>query len=97
VARGRHGRAEFEKRRLKREGEVAGALGHEHAWYLKESGERVTPDVSVTNFHIVHHRDGCHSGSWEGLMGHVADICRPTPHDDLRSYGEGDSEVNVTR
>jgi hypothetical protein len=30
-------------------------------------------------------------------MGHVADVCRPTPHDDSRSYGEGDSEVKVTR
>jgi hypothetical protein len=30
-------------------------------------------------------------------MGRVADVCRPTPHDDLRSYGEGDSEVKVTR
>jgi hypothetical protein len=29
-------------------------------------------------------------------MGHVADVCRPTPHDDSRSYGEGDSEVKVT-
>jgi hypothetical protein len=97
VARGRHGRAEFEKRRLEREGEVADALGNEHAWYLKESGEGVTPDVSVTNFHIVRHRDGCHSGSWESLMGHVADVCRPTLHDDSRSYGEGDSEVKMIR
>jgi hypothetical protein len=30
-------------------------------------------------------------------MGHVADVCRPTPHDDSRSYGEGDSEVKMTR
>jgi hypothetical protein len=30
-------------------------------------------------------------------MGHVADVCRPTPHDDSRSYGEEDSEVKVTR
>jgi hypothetical protein len=30
-------------------------------------------------------------------MGHVADVCRPTPLDDSRSYGEGDSEVKVTR
>jgi hypothetical protein len=30
-------------------------------------------------------------------MGHVADVCRPTPRDDSRSYGEGDSEVKVTR
>jgi hypothetical protein len=30
-------------------------------------------------------------------MGHVAGVCRPTPHDDSRSYGEGDSEVKVTR
>jgi hypothetical protein len=30
-------------------------------------------------------------------MGHVADVCRPTPHDDPRSYGEGDSEVKATR
>jgi hypothetical protein len=76
---------------------VADTLGNEHAWYLKESGKRVTPDVSVTNFHIVRHRDGCRSGSWEGLMGHVADVRRPTPHDDSRSYGEGDSEVKMIR
>jgi hypothetical protein len=97
VARGRHGRAEFEKRRLEREGEMADTLSNEHAQYLKESGERVTPDISVTNFHIARHCDGCRSGSWEGLMGHVADARRPTPHDDSRSYGEGDSEVKVTR
>jgi hypothetical protein len=30
-------------------------------------------------------------------MGRAADVCRPTPHDDSRSYGEGDSEVKVTR
>jgi hypothetical protein len=30
-------------------------------------------------------------------MGHVTDICQPTPHDDSRSYGEGDPEVKVTR
>jgi hypothetical protein len=30
-------------------------------------------------------------------MGHVADVCRPTLHDDPRSYGEGDSEVKTTR
>jgi hypothetical protein len=30
-------------------------------------------------------------------MGRVADVCRPTPHDDSRNYGEGDSEVKVTR
>jgi hypothetical protein len=30
-------------------------------------------------------------------MGHIADVCRPTPHDDPRSYGKGDSEVKVTR
>jgi hypothetical protein len=30
-------------------------------------------------------------------MGHTADVCRPTPHDDPRSYGEGDSEVQATR
>jgi hypothetical protein len=95
VARGRHGRAEFKKRRPEREGEVGDALGNEHARYLKESGESVTPDVSVTNFHIVRHRGSCRSGSWEGLMGRVADICWPTPHDDSRSYGGGDSEVKV--
>jgi hypothetical protein len=26
-------------------------------------------------------------------MGRAADIYRSTPHDDLRSYGEGNSEV----
>jgi hypothetical protein len=76
---------------------VGDALGIEHAWYLKESGERVTPDVSVTNFHIVRHRGSCPSGSWEGLMGRVADVCRPTSHDDSGSYDGGDSEVKVTR
>jgi hypothetical protein len=30
-------------------------------------------------------------------MGHDADVCRPTSHDDSRSYGEGDSEVKMTR
>jgi hypothetical protein len=30
-------------------------------------------------------------------MGRVTDVCRPTPHDDSRSYGEGDSKVKVTR
>jgi hypothetical protein len=30
-------------------------------------------------------------------MGRAADVCRPIPHDDSRSYGEGDSEVKVTR
>jgi hypothetical protein len=83
--------------RREREGEVADALSNEHARYLKESGERVTPDVSVTNFHVMRHCDGCRSGSWEGSMGHVADVCPPTPHDDSRSYGEGNSEVKVTR
>jgi hypothetical protein len=76
---------------------VGDALGNEHARYLKESGERVTPDVSVTNFHIVRHRGSCRSGSWEGLMGRVADVCRPTLHDDSRSYDGGDSKVKVTR
>jgi hypothetical protein len=76
---------------------VEDALRSWHAGYLKKSGEGITSDVSVTNFHIVRHRDGCRSGSWEGLMGHVADVRRPTPHDDSRSYGEGDSEVKTTR
>jgi hypothetical protein len=30
-------------------------------------------------------------------MGHVADVCWPTPHDDPGSYGEGDSEVEAIR
>jgi hypothetical protein len=30
-------------------------------------------------------------------MGHVADVCQPTPYDDSRNYGEGNSEVKVTR
>jgi hypothetical protein len=76
---------------------VGDALGSEHARYLKESGEGVTPDVSVTNFHIVRHRGGCRSGSWEGLMGRIADVCRPTSHDDSGSYDGGDSEVKMTR
>jgi hypothetical protein len=97
VARGRHGWAELEKRRLEREGEETGTLGSEHARYLKKRGERVTPDVSVTNLHVVRPRNGCRSGSWEELMGRAADVYRPTPHDDLRSYGEGDSEAEVIR
>jgi hypothetical protein len=57
----------------------------------------MTPDVSVTYLHDVRHCDGCRGGSWEGLTGRTADVCRPTPHDDPRSYGEGDSEVRATR
>jgi hypothetical protein len=83
--------------RREREGEVADALSNEHARYLKESGERVTPDVSVTNFHVMRHYDGCRSGSWEGSIGRVADVRRPTPHGDSRSYDKGNSEVKVTR
>jgi hypothetical protein len=30
-------------------------------------------------------------------MGHDADACQPTSHDDLGSYGGGDSEVKMTR
>jgi hypothetical protein len=30
-------------------------------------------------------------------MGHVADICQSTPHDDFGSYDGGDSEVKMTR
>jgi hypothetical protein len=30
-------------------------------------------------------------------MGHAADICQSTPHDDSRNYGEGNSEVEVIR
>jgi hypothetical protein len=30
-------------------------------------------------------------------MGLAADVYRPIPHDDLRSYGEGSSEVKVIR
>jgi hypothetical protein len=30
-------------------------------------------------------------------MGCVTDVCRPTPHDDPGSYGEGDSEVEAIR
>jgi hypothetical protein len=30
-------------------------------------------------------------------MGRVADVCRPTPHDDSRSYDGEDSEVKMTR
>jgi hypothetical protein len=68
-----------------------------HARYLKRSGEGVTPDILVTDFCVVCHHGGCHSGSWEELMGHVADVCQPTSHDDSGSYGGGDSEVKVTR
>jgi hypothetical protein len=68
---------------------VGDALGSEHARYLKKSGEGVTPDVSVTNFRIVCHRGSCRSGSWEELMGHIADVRQPTSHDDLGSYCTG--------
>jgi hypothetical protein len=30
-------------------------------------------------------------------MGHVADACQPTSHDDSGSYDGGDSEVKMTR
>jgi hypothetical protein len=30
-------------------------------------------------------------------MGHDADACQPTSHDDLRRYGGGDSKVKMTR
>jgi hypothetical protein len=30
-------------------------------------------------------------------MGRAADVYRPIPHDDSRSYGEGNSEVKVIR
>jgi hypothetical protein len=30
-------------------------------------------------------------------MGHDADVCQPTSHDDLGSYGGGDSKVKTTR
>jgi hypothetical protein len=76
---------------------VGDALGSEHARHLKKSGEGVTPDVSVTNSHIMCHRGGCRSGSWEELMGHVADVCQPTSDDDSGSYDGGDSEAKVTR
>jgi hypothetical protein len=68
-----------------------------HARYLKRSGEGVTPDVSVTDFCVVCQRSGCRSGSWEELMGHVANVCQPTSHDDSGSYGGGDSKVKMTR
>jgi hypothetical protein len=76
---------------------VGDALGSEHTRYLKKSGEGVTPDVSVTNFRIVCHRGCCRSGSWEELMGHVADVRQPTSHDDSGSYDGGDFEVRMTR
>jgi hypothetical protein len=53
---------------------VGNALHSSHARHLKERGERITPDVSATNFRIVGHCGSCHSGSWEKLMGHIADI-----------------------
>jgi hypothetical protein len=74
---------------------VGDALGSEHARYLKKSGEGVTPDASVTNFRIAYDCGGCRSGSWEELMGHVADACQPTSHDDSGSYDGGDSEVKT--
>jgi hypothetical protein len=76
---------------------VGNALHNQCARYLKKKGKRATPDVSVTNSHVVRHRSGCRSGSWEELMGRAADVYRPTPHDDPRSYGEGDSEVRAIR
>jgi hypothetical protein len=72
---------------------VGDALGSEHARYLKKSGEGMTPDISATNSRIVCHHGGCHSGSWEELMGHVADVLQPTSRDDSGSYDGGDSEV----
>jgi hypothetical protein len=30
-------------------------------------------------------------------MGHDADVCQPTSHGDLGSYGGGDSKVKMTR
>jgi hypothetical protein len=30
-------------------------------------------------------------------MGHIADVCQSTPHDDSGSYDGGDSEVKMTR
>jgi hypothetical protein len=42
-------------------------------------------------------RCGCRSGSWGELMGHVADTCQITSHDDLGSNDGGDSEVKMTR
>jgi hypothetical protein len=30
-------------------------------------------------------------------MGHVADVCQSTPHDDSGSYDGGDSKVKMTR
>jgi hypothetical protein len=72
---------------------VGDALASKRAQYLKKSGEGITPDDSVTNFRIVCHHSGCHSGSWEELMGHVADVRQPTSHDDSGSYDGGDSEV----
>jgi hypothetical protein len=72
---------------------VEDALGGWHARYLKKSDKGITPNVSATNFRIVCHRGSCRSGSWEELMGHVADVRQPTSHDELGSYDGGDSEV----
>jgi hypothetical protein len=76
---------------------VGDALGSKHARYLKKSGEGVTPRRFGNHSRIVRHRGGCHSGSWEELMGHDADVRQPTSHDDSGSYDGGDSEVKMTR
>jgi hypothetical protein len=86
-----------ERAKLEVRGEVGDALGSEHARYLKKSGEEVTPRRFGNHSRIVCHRGGCHSGSWEELLGHVADTCQITSHDDSGSYDGGDSEVKMTR
>jgi hypothetical protein len=73
------------------------ALGHGRAQYLKGSGEGDSPRRFGNHPHIVGNRCGCRSGSWEELMGRVADVCQSAPHDDLGSYDGGDSKVKMIR
>jgi hypothetical protein len=73
------------------------ALGHGHAQHLKRSDEGDHPRHFGNHPHIVCHRCGCRSGSWEESMGRVADVYPSAPHDDSGSYDGGDSEIKMTR
>jgi hypothetical protein len=100
TARGRYDQVRLEKAKLQVRGEMGDALGSEHAQYLKKSseGDNPPPPRRFSNHsRIVCHRGGWRNGSWEELMGHTADVCQPTSHDDSGSYDGGDSEVKMTR
>jgi hypothetical protein len=76
--------------KVEAEEEVECALNPKLSQYLRRSsreeerGGSTVPDASVTAPHRAHH-----SGSWEEPMGRAADVCQPTPHDDLGSYYGG--------